>query len=222
MKYAKMIALILVLLLFFISAALLYNQYTQNLMQAKSNEDSTASTSKYSPQSSSDATDSNATSKTSVTNAPKEGLNVGNTAYDFTLTSFSGGEMTLSGLRGKVVVLNFWASWCGPCQAEMPDFQALQNDITALGDEADVTILSINLTDGAWETSETATAFLSDNGYTFTVLSDPGSVANTYQISSIPQTFVLTKDGVIAEKIPGSTDRQTLDNAIESARTWVG
>lgn len=191
MKYVKIAFLVLLIFLFFITATLIYNHF------AFKATNSTLST-------------SNGTAT--------QGLEVGNMAYDFTLSTFSGQSITLSDLRGKIVVLNFWASWCGPCQAEMPEFQALQNDILS-GTISDVVILSVNLTDGGRETADSASKFLKDNGYSFSVVSDPGSTAYLYQISSIPQTYVITKDGIIAGKILGSTDRSTLDAAIESARS---
>jgi len=192
MKYVKIAVLVLLIFLFFITATLIYSHFAfKNVTEIQITSNDASAT---------------------------QELEVGNMAYDFTLSTFSGQSITLSDLRGKIVVLNFWASWCGPCQAEMPEFQALQNDILS-GTISDVVILSVNLTDGERETADSASKFLKDNGYSFSVVSDPGSAAYLYQISSIPQTYVITKDGIIADKILGSTDRSTLDAAIESARS---
>jgi peroxiredoxin len=150
--------------------------------------------------------------------APAKGLAVGNLAYDFTLTNSEGNDVKLSDYRGKVVILNFWASWCGPCREEMPDFQKIQDDITAAGDKADTVILAVNMTDGQYETKDTASKYMQDQGYTYPLLFDDGSVSTLYQIYYIPETFILDKDGTIIKVMEGSTNLETLNAAVEEAR----
>ena len=88
-------------------------------------------------------------------------------APDFTVYDAEGREVRLSDYFGKPIVLNFWASWCGPCKMEMPDFQEKYLEL-----EGEVHFLMVNMTDGARETVETATAFLAESGFTFPVLFD--------------------------------------------------
>lgn len=112
-------------------------------------------------------------------------------APDFTVVDWDGEEVSLSDFREKPVVLNFWASWCGPCQIEMPHFQEAYD---AYGQ--DIHFLMVNLTDGSRETLDTAKQFLEDCGYTFPVYFDTayeGAIA--YGVMSIPVTYFINADG---------------------------
>ena len=88
-------------------------------------------------------------------------------APDFTVYDFQGNEVSLSDFRGKPVVLNFWASWCGPCKREMPDFESIYQE---LGE--DVEFMMVNVTDGSRETRDSAAEFIAGEGYTFPVYYD--------------------------------------------------
>jgi thiol-disulfide isomerase/thioredoxin len=124
-----------------------------------------------------------------------EGTNVGEQAPDFTLVSLNGEEISLSDYRGKKVFINFWASWCNPCQIEMPDIQKLDNNYD------DVVILAVNLREKRGEVAE----FLMFNGYTFTTLLDQtGEVANKYLVRGIPTSYVLDEKGIIIGKHTGT------------------
>jgi len=232
MKYTRLIILTGVVLLVFIGAIVAYSQLSGNLA-ANNTVEVTASTTKADVTAATDQTKADTSSSadpqqttaadpketTAAVVSAKEGIEIGNLAYDFTLTNYAGEDVTLSGLRGKIVVLNFWASWCGPCQNEMPEFQIMQDAFTAQGAKADTVFLTVNLADGQRETRDTAQAFLDEKGYTFPAVFDAGSVANLYQIYSIPTTFVLDKNGVITEMFLGSTNQKDLEKAIEAAKS---
>ena len=127
-----------------------------------------------------------------ATQATEEGTEpVKEAAPDFTVYDLEGNAHKLSDFRGKPVVLNFWASWCGPCQMEMPDFE---EKFKEYGDS--VQFLMVNLTDGSQETVDTASEFIAKSGYTFPVYYDSDvSAAMAYGIMSIPVTYFLDVEG---------------------------
>lgn len=137
-------------------------------------------------------------------------------APDFTVYDSSGNKVKLSDYLGKPVILNFWASWCGPCKSEMPGFDNLYKKY---GDS--VQFLMVNLTDGTQETKEDADSFIQGEGYSFPIYYDQDTdAAYTYGISSIPTTFLINEEGYIEAYAMGAISEEALENALPMI--WEG
>lgn len=133
------------------------------------------------------------------------------TAPDFTMTDASGEEVKLSDFFGKPVLLNFWASWCGPCKSEMPHFE---DAYQKYGE--DINFVIVNLTDGARETVEAASDFIEEQGYTFPLYFDTNTEgAMTYGTYSIPVTYFIGADGVPVAQANGALDAATLQKGLD-------
>ncbi len=131
-------------------------------------------------------------------------------APDFTVYDAEGNAVKLSDFAGTPVVLNFWASWCPPCKAEMPDFDAAY----AEHGEA-IAFMMVNMTDGMQETKESAQAHVAAEGYRFPVYFDTDySAAIAYGASSLPTTFFIKADGTIAAYAVGMLDAASLAQGI--------
>ena len=136
-------------------------------------------------------------------------------APDFTVYDKDGNEVRLSDFFGKPIVLNFWASWCGPCQYEMPDFDEKYKE---LGSE--VNFVMVNMTDGQRETVDTASAFIEEKGYSFPVLFDSDSeAALSYGAYSLPTTFFIDADGHVIAQAVGAIDADTLQRGIDAIKS---
>ncbi|WP_434310230.1 TlpA family protein disulfide reductase [Hominifimenecus sp. rT4P-3] len=132
-------------------------------------------------------------------------------APDFIVYDIDGNEIHLSDYIGKPIVLNFWASWCGPCQMEMPDFQ---EKYLESGEE--IHFLMINMTDGSRETVEDASEFIKNQEYTFPVFYDTASsAAMTYGVYSLPTTYFVDAEGYLVTRATGAIDGETLQKGID-------
>ena len=131
-------------------------------------------------------------------------------APDFYFFDESGNRLRLSQFKGKPVILNFWASWCGPCQSEMPDFH---EKYLEFGDE--IHFLMVNMTGGR-ETLSSAKAFISEKGYTFPVFYDTDSdAAMTYSVYSLPTTYFIDAEGHLIAQATGAISADTLQRGID-------
>lgn len=130
-------------------------------------------------------------------------LDVGSTAPNFTLRDIHGEQIALADTRGKKVLINFWATWCGPCQLEMPFLQALYE-----AHPDDVVILAVNFD----EPPEAVAAFANDFGLEFPILLDPGAIVQeVYEIRAYPSTYFVDEEGVIRAVRIGVLTEDLLD-----------
>ena len=132
-------------------------------------------------------------------------LSVGSPAPDFRAATLDGASpartKTLADYRGQVVLLNVWATWCGPCRVEMPSIEALHRAYGADG----LHIVAVSIDDAGQE--KAVRDFAHELGLTFEILHDPtGDIQKSYQTTGVPETFVIGPDGVIRKKIIGAAD----------------
>ena len=134
-----------------------------------------------------------------------------NAAPDFTVYDIDGNPVKLSDFRGKPVILNFWASWCGPCKAEMPD---IEEAYLEYGEE--IQFITVNLTDGRSETVDSASEYITQQGYTFPVYYDTNmEAAYAYEINSIPRTYFIDADGNLISAVTQMITAEQLRAGIE-------
>jgi len=116
---------------------------------------------------------------------------------DFSLALLGGGNASLSSYKGKVVILNFWATWCPPCRAEMPSMETLYQQFNAQGLE----ILAVDIGEDALMVRQ----FVKSNGYNFPILLDSDSkISSIYGIEAIPTTYIIDREGKIIGSVIGS------------------
>ena len=136
---------------------------------------------------------------------------------DLELTDQYGNVHRLDDYKGRVVFLNFWATWCGPCRNEMPDIQKLYEEYAARGDEAEVVILGVAGPGiGQEGSAEDIAAFMEENGYTYPVLMDESSeMFMQYGISAFPTTFMIDKGGNVYGYVPGQMTEDIMRSIID-------
>ncbi|QHE63171.1 redoxin domain-containing protein [Rossellomorea vietnamensis] len=142
----------------------------------------------------------------------KQGLTKGDRAPDFTLTTLDGEEVKLSDYQGKKVILNFWATWCPPCKAEMPHMEQYYEKNAK---KENVEILAVNLT--SQDDGEKAVQQFVD-GYelTFPILMDEnGDIGDEYRAFTIPTTYMIDTNGLIQHKIVGPMNEEMMGKMVE-------
>lgn len=143
------------------------------------------------------------------------GLGVGEKAPDFKLQTLDGKEVSLSDYRGKKVILNFWATWCPPCKAEMPHMQSFYEE---QAEESNVEILAVNLM--SQDNGKKAVAdFVKQYGLTFPIpLDESGTAGERYDIVTIPTSYIVNTDGTIHQKIIGPMDEQMMKDLVNEMK----
>ncbi len=127
-----------------------------------------------------------------------EAAQVGFSAPNFRLTSLDSQEIGLNDLKGSPIILNFWASWCPPCKAEMPAFQKASQEYS----DTELQIIAINAT--SQDSLSEVKQFIDQHGITFPIpLDQTGSVSRDYLVHSLPTTYFIDQDGIITEVIIG-------------------
>lgn len=130
-------------------------------------------------------------------------------APDFTLKNRDGEPFTLSEQEGKVVVLNFWATWCAPCRKEIPDFMELHKELK----DDDVLFAGISLDEEGWEKVR---PYAKDMGINYPIMVDNGRVSRDYgPIRAIPTTFIINKKGKVEYVAPGMLTKEKLKPILE-------
>lgn len=119
----------------------------------------------------------------------------GGRAQDFTLSDINGNKITLSEMRGKVVMIEFWATWCPPCRQSIPDLNTIFNKYKDRG----FVLLAISLDKGS-DAQSLIMSFIKEYPMAYTVLLDNGDTGRKYGVSSIPTSFIIDKTGRIANK----------------------
>ncbi len=221
----KLIVIIAVFVIFMCGAAFLYNKLGKNvdrqqlITQGESEENSEAAGQGSLDDVEQDAVEEGAAPDASVNDEAGATSSSNNNqteeekmlAPDFTVYDINGNVVHLSDHIGKPIVVNFWASWCGPCKSEMPEFEEKYKEL-----KDEVQFLMVNMTDGSRETVDVASEFINAQGYTFPVLYDTDiNAAYLYSVYSLPTTFFIDKDGYIVAYAAGAIDGATLQKGID-------
>ena len=150
------------------------------------------------------------TSPAGETAGLKEGADVGEALPDFTVDLLDGGVFRLSDCRGKTVVINVWATWCGPCVKELPDFQKLYAE---RGDG--LVMLALH----ADTVTEDVSAYIKGTGFTLpAAVADAALLRKLGYIGAVPQTVIVGPNGAVAYNSPGAIDYETLVMLVEKAK----
>lgn len=138
-----------------------------------------------------------------------DSVSVGQAAPDFTLPMIDGEEATLSDYRGEVVLINFWATWCPPCRAEMPELEAVYRQHRDEGFE----ILGIDQA----ESADLVSSYVNERDFSWTFMLDEDfAVSRDYQATSIPRSLLIDRDGTVVHIWTGALTRSALENQLRN------
>lgn len=215
-KYIIIIVCIAVL------AALLSSCSWKSKQSAQSNKANNLTSQKATSENDQSQSQSNASDKQSAKELLLQGM-MDILMEDFEAVDLNGNSVKLSDYKGKIIFLNFWATWCPPCQEEMPYMQEVYNEYK----DQDVVILAVNSTtvelrggDDSAEAEKRAKAFIKDKGYTFPVLLDKNNDAwAIYQQRGIPANYVIDKQGIVRYAFAGAfPSKEQMIQYIENIR----
>lgn len=134
---------------------------------------------------------------------------IGKESPNFTLKNLNGEEVSLSDYKGKIVLVNFWATWCPWCDKEMPDLQKLDEE------NDDLVVLAVDV----MEDKETVKKYIEKGKYNFEVLLDEdGEIAKTYLVSGLPASYFIDKEGILLGGVPGAMTHEQMVSILESIR----
>ena len=137
-------------------------------------------------------------------------LAIGKLAPNFTLKNLEGKEVSLSDYKGKIVILNFWATWCKFCDIEMPDLNDLDKD------NDDVVVLAVDV----MEEHDKVKKYIDKGGYEFEVVLDSkGDISRNYLVSAYPTTYAINKEGILMGGVPGMMTKPQMEQIVESVRS---
>lgn len=138
------------------------------------------------------------------------GVDVGQLAPDFTLTDLEGNQVSLSDFRGKIVFINFWATWCVPCRVEMPEIEAVYQQYK----DRDVVVIGVDL----FEPEDEVRQYVQQGGYSWTfVIDTTGEVAASYEVAAIPTSFFIDGEGIIRAVNIGAMTKRAMEAKLAEA-----
>lgn len=133
----------------------------------------------------------------------------GKPAPDFTLKNLQGEDVSLSDYKGKIVLVNFWATWCGYCDMEMPDIQRLDDE------NEDLVVLAVDV----MEDKETVENYINEGGYNFeVVLDEDGSISKAYLVSGYPTSYFIDPEGILLGGVPGMMTYDQMNQILADIR----